>query len=224
MPNFKSFLDRFRVQDNDDYDDDEYDEDIFDDDEEDEADDVFGFGRRKKEKAKAPEEERPSYSKPATQSDRDRSSYSYSRSSSNTGSTGYSREKKSSYSSQPAPAKESPFRSAGNVVSMAQAPVEKRPYRPSSEVYVIKPQGFDDAQTVADFLKSGKTIVINLEGLELDPAQRIIDFIGGACYGMNGELKAISSTIFIAAPDNIEVSGDLRDEIETSLSPQLGRY
>ncbi|SEQ57055.1 cell division inhibitor SepF [Lachnospiraceae bacterium NE2001] len=102
---------------------------------------------------------------------------------------------------------------------------EKRPRSPkSSEVFVIKPQEFDDAQTVADFLKRGKAIVINMEGLQLESAQRIIDFIGGACYGMGGELKAISASIFIAVPNNIEVSGDLREEIlnSSSVSPFLG--
>ena len=68
--------------------------------------------------------------------------------------------------------------------------------------------------------------MINLEGVQIDPAQRIIDFIGGACYGLQGDLSAISNNIFIAAPHNIEVSGDLRDEIisESSLVPNLGKY
>lgn len=98
--------------------------------------------------------------------------------------------------------------------------------RGRSEVYVIKPQEISESQTVTDFLKNGKTIVINMEGLELAPAQRIIDFIGGACYALNGSLQAISANIFIAAPNSIEVSGDLREEIlnETTISPQLGRY
>ena len=64
-----------------------------------------------------------------------------------------------------------------------------------------------------------------MEGLQLEPAQRIIDFIGGACYGMGGELKAISANIFIAVPSSIEVTGDLRDEILNStagFSPHLG--
>ena len=93
----------------------------------------------------------------------------------------------------------------------------------SNEVYVIKPQEFDDAQTVTDFLKRGRAIVINMEGLQLEPAQRIIDFIGGACYGIGGELKAISANMFIALPSSIEVSGDLRDEIlsSTGISPHL---
>ena len=93
-------------------------------------------------------------------------------------------------------------------------------------MYVIKPQEISESQTVADFLNAGKTIVINMEGLELAPAQRIIDFIGGACYAIGGSLQAISANIFIAAPKSIEVSGDLREEIlnETTVSPQLGQY
>ena len=83
------------------------------------------------------------------------------------------------------------------------------------EVYVIKPQDFAEAQTAAD--------VINLEGVELTVAQRSIDFVGGATYAINGSLQAVSNNIFIAAPDSIEVSGDLKSEImnENTISPQL---
>ncbi len=93
-------------------------------------------------------------------------------------------------------------------------------------VRVIKPQEFNEAQIVADFLKDGKTIVVNLEGIEISQAQRIIDFIGGASFAVDGSLKAISNNIFIVAPGNIEVSGDLRDEIvgESIISPELGKF
>ncbi|MBR5047558.1 MAG: cell division protein SepF [Eubacterium sp.] len=93
-------------------------------------------------------------------------------------------------------------------------------------VRVIKPQEFNEAQIVADFLKDGKTIVVNLEGIEISQAQRIIDFIGGASFAVDGSLKAISNNIFIVAPGNIEVSGDLRDEIvgENIISPELGKF
>lgn len=95
-----------------------------------------------------------------------------------------------------------------------------------SEVYVIKPQDFNEAQSVTDFLKDGRAIVINMEGIELSAAQRIIDFIGGACYALDGSLQAISGNIFIAAPSNVDVTGDLRDEIinENTISPELGKY
>lgn len=91
------------------------------------------------------------------------------------------------------------------------------------EVYVIKPQDFAEAQTAADLLKEGKTVVINLEGVELTVAQRSIDFVGGATYAIDGSLQAVSNNIFIAAPDSIEVNGDLRSEImnENIISPQL---
>ena len=93
-------------------------------------------------------------------------------------------------------------------------------------VKVIKPQEFNEAQIVADFLKEGKTIVVNLEGIEISQAQRIIDFIGGASFAVDGSLKAISNYIFIVAPGNIEVSGDLKDEIisDSILSPELTKF
>lgn len=96
----------------------------------------------------------------------------------------------------------------------------------SNQVYVIKPQEFNEAQKVTDYLKSGVTIVINMEGIEVHAAQRIIDFIGGACYALDGSLQAISANIFVAAPHNIDVTGDLRDEIlnESTLSPELASF
>lgn len=98
--------------------------------------------------------------------------------------------------------------------------------RSSGQVYVIKPQEFNEAQKVTDFLKEGRTIVINMEGIEVHAAQRIIDFIGGACYALDGSLQAISANIFIAAPHNIDVSGDLRDEIlnTSTVSPELTAF
>ncbi len=96
----------------------------------------------------------------------------------------------------------------------------------SSHVYVIKPEEFDDAQLIIDHLRNGQAIVINMEGIELSTAQRIIDFIAGACYAVDGSLQAISGNIFIAAPNDIYVSGDLREEIlgDSSINSQLDRY
>lgn len=98
--------------------------------------------------------------------------------------------------------------------------------RSSVTVRVIKPQEFNEAQKVTDYLKEGDSIVINMEGIEVHAAQRIIDFIGGACYALNGSLQAISANIFIAAPSNIDVTGDLRQEIlnSSTLSPELTSF
>ena len=93
-------------------------------------------------------------------------------------------------------------------------------------VKVVKPQLFNEARVVAEFLKDGITVVVNLEGIEIGEAQRIADFVGGACFAIDGTLKAISNNIFIVAPGNIEVSGDLRDEIisDSMLSPELTKF
>jgi len=93
-------------------------------------------------------------------------------------------------------------------------------------VKVVKPQLFNEARVVAEFLKDGITVVVNLEGIEIGEAQRIADFVGGACVVIDGTLKAISNNIFIVAPGNIEVSGDLRDEIisDSMLSPELTKF
>ena len=94
-----------------------------------------------------------------------------------------------------------------------------------SQVFVIKPQDISHAQTATQYLKEGNLVVINMEGIEIHTAQRIIDFIGGACDALDGSIQGISNNIFIAAPSNIAVTGDLREEIlnESALSPNINR-
>ncbi len=129
------------------------------------------------------------------------------------------------------PAKKQKFtKSAKNTSSTANntklVTFNNRSQSGSQQVFVIKPDEFDDAQMIIDHLKGGQAIVINMEGMELSTAQRIIDFIAGACYSLDGSLQAISGNIFIAAPADIYVSGDLREELlnDAFLSPELGKY
>ena len=105
----------------------------------------------------------------------------------------------------------------------------RQPARRSSvnmEVCVIKPTSVEDSREITETLLSGRTVILNLEGLDLEIAQRIIDFIGGASFAVDGSLKAISNNIFIVAPGNIEVTGDLREELvsEDMLSPELSNF
>lgn len=206
----RSFLDFFKMKD---LDDDEFDDDLFDDEDEDDDDDDDEYvprSRNKSNKAsvrKEPVQEKNGYS----------NSYTAAANRSST-QAGYSATRQQ---------QSRPAASNSKLVDFNNGRQQRNEnYRGKSEVYVIKPQEISESQTVTDFLKSGKTIVINMEGLELAPAQRIIDFIGGACYALNGSLQAISANIFIAAPDSIEVSGDLREEIlnDSTVSPQLGKY
>ena len=67
------------------------------------------------------------------------------------------------------------------------------------EVYVIKPQDFAEAQTAADLLKEGRTVVINLEGVELTVAQRSIDFVGGATLRSMDPYSSIKQYFYCSA-------------------------
>ncbi|HCL03308.1 MAG TPA: hypothetical protein DHW61_13040 [Lachnoclostridium phytofermentans] len=81
------------------------------------------------------------------------------------------------------------------------------------EVCIMKPTSFEDSQDICDMLLSGRAAVINLEGFDVDLAQRVMDFISGAVYALNGKLHQISSYIFIISPDSVDISGDYLDLI-----------
>lgn len=79
------------------------------------------------------------------------------------------------------------------------------------EVCVIKPSTVEDAREISDTLLSGRAVVLNLEGLQVNVAQRIIDFTSGSCYSINGNLQKVSSYIFIITPEAVDISGDFQD-------------
>lgn len=79
------------------------------------------------------------------------------------------------------------------------------------EVSMVKPTSIEDAKEICDHMLAGKAVVLNLEGIHTEVAQRIIDFTSGATYSMNGNLQKISNYIFIATPESVELSGDFQD-------------
>lgn len=96
-------------------------------------------------------------------------------------------------------------------VSPKVTPMRKKAGALNMEVCVIKPASMEDTREIADTLLAGCTVVLNLEGIDVDIAQRIIDFCCGACYCMNGSLQKVSSYIFILTPSSVEISGDIQD-------------
>ena len=85
------------------------------------------------------------------------------------------------------------------------------------EVCVIKPTSFDDSREIGETLLSNRTVVLNFEGLDVDVAQRIIDFTSGSCFAIGGNLQKVSGSIFLATPRNVDISGDLQDIISGSI-------
>lgn len=85
------------------------------------------------------------------------------------------------------------------------------------EVSMIKPTSMDDSKEICDYLLAGKSVVLNMEGLHTEIAQRIIDFTSGATYSMRGNLQKISNYIFIATPESVSLSGDFQDFLGDSM-------
>jgi cell division inhibitor SepF len=96
-------------------------------------------------------------------------------------------------------------RQQGKVVNM----------HPSNQfkVVIMQPERFEEAQDICDHLKSKKPIIINLEEIEKDVAQRIVDFLSGSVYALDGNIQKVSNSIFLIAPNNVDIMGDFNDEI-----------
>ena len=78
----------------------------------------------------------------------------------------------------------------------------------SFKLVVIEPKGFDECPKLVDNLKSRKPVIVNMEELEIDCAQRILDFMAGAIYALDGTIYKISRGIFVVAPTNYDVIGN----------------
>ena len=76
------------------------------------------------------------------------------------------------------------------------------------KMIVYHPISYEDTQNIIDNLKSRKPVIVNMEELELDCAQRILDFMAGAIYALNGTIYKISRGIFVVAPTNYDVIGN----------------
>ncbi|MCD8249156.1 MAG: cell division protein SepF [Lachnospiraceae bacterium] len=79
------------------------------------------------------------------------------------------------------------------------------------EVCVFKPTLFDEAREITDTLINNCTVVLNFEGLDVEVAQRIIDFTSGSCYAIGGNLRKVSNYIFIMTPRNVDLAGDFQE-------------
>ncbi|HAB94569.1 MAG TPA: cell division protein SepF [Lachnospiraceae bacterium] len=100
--------------------------------------------------------------------------------------------------------------------------VKKQYSEAGMEVCIIKPTSVNDARDVTDTLLSNSTVVLNLEGLDVEIAQRIIDFTSGSCYAVHGNVMKISHYIFVITPANVDVSGDISTAISGTRNSDSG--
>lgn len=83
------------------------------------------------------------------------------------------------------------------------------------EVCVIKPTSVEDAREITETLLNNRTVVLNVEGLDVEIAQRIIDFTSGSTFAISGNLQKISNYIFIVTPASVDVSGDFLNLVDS---------
>ncbi len=84
------------------------------------------------------------------------------------------------------------------------------------KVVLVKPERFEDASAVADHLNSKRTVVLNLESTNKEVSRRLVDFLSGVAYANNGQIKRVANSTFIITPYNVDIMGDLLDELESN--------
>ena len=84
------------------------------------------------------------------------------------------------------------------------------------QVVLVKPEKFQDASAIADHLRDKRTVVLNLESANKDVARRMVDFLSGAAYAQEGKIKKVAVATYIITPYNVDIIGDLIDELENN--------
>ena len=84
------------------------------------------------------------------------------------------------------------------------------------QVVLVKPEKFDDASAIADHLREKRTVVLNLESTNKEIARRLLDFLSGVAYANEGKIKKVAISTYIITPDNVDILGDLIDELENN--------
>ena len=84
------------------------------------------------------------------------------------------------------------------------------------QVVLVKPERFENASEIADHLREKRTVVLNLEQTDKTVARRLIDFLSGVTYANEGTIKKVALATYIMTPYNVEILGDLIDELENN--------
>lgn len=84
------------------------------------------------------------------------------------------------------------------------------------QVVLVKPERFDNVSEIADHLRDKRAVVLNLESTHKDVARRLVDFLSGCAYALDGKIKKVAISTYIITPYNVDIVGDLIDELENS--------
>lgn len=97
-------------------------------------------------------------------------------------------------------------KSKGNVVSIHS--------QKNVRVILCEPRSYDEAQQIADHLRSRRSAVVNLQRVRTEQAVRIVDFLSGTVYALNGGISKVGPNIFLCTPDSVEIQGAITEMLE----------
>lgn len=98
-------------------------------------------------------------------------------------------------------------RGKGQIVGL---PTAKQP----SKMILCEPRSYDETQEIADHLKARRSVLVNLQRVRQDLAVRIVDFLSGTIYALNGSISKVGPGIFLCAPEHVEVVGSITEMLE----------
>ena len=84
------------------------------------------------------------------------------------------------------------------------------------QVVLVKPERFENASEIADHLREKRTVVLNLESTNKEIARRLLDFLSGVAYANEGKIKKVAISTYTTTPYNVDILGDLIDELENN--------
>jgi cell division inhibitor SepF len=102
-------------------------------------------------------------------------------------------------------------RNKGNIVSIHS--------QKNMRMIMSEPRNYEDTQDIADHLRSRRSVVVNLHKARGDQALRIVDFLSGTVYALNGTISKIGPNIFLCTPDNVDILGSISETADTGSEP-----
>jgi cell division inhibitor SepF len=83
--------------------------------------------------------------------------------------------------------------------------------KPAQKVVLCEPRSYSEVQEIADNIINSRSVVINLQRVETNQAKRIVDFLSGTVYALNGDIQKLGAETFLCTPDSVDVSGSISE-------------
>jgi cell division inhibitor SepF len=102
----------------------------------------------------------------------------------------------------------------GSTRSSNVVPLHAARDREGIRLMLFEPRSYSDAQDIADNLRHRRPVVVNLQRVEKDQAKRIVDFLSGTVYALNGDIQKVGEHIFVCTPENVDIQGTISSVVE----------